>query len=110
MSGEPRQRLPVTVAPGSRLEDLMARYDMLKAEYEEAKARWEELTGAIKAEGTAASPGATAMTLAGPPGMPALSLTYVESWRLDSKRLKEEDPRTYVQYAKKTAHWELRAL
>jgi hypothetical protein len=50
------------------------------------------------------------MTLAGPPGMPALSLTYVESWRLDSKRLKEEDPRKYVQYAKKSAHWELRAL
>src|SRR5690606_41218580 len=37
-----------------------------------------------------------------------VSLTYKEAWRLDSARLKKENPGVWVQYAKKTGNWELR--
>ena len=39
---------------------------------------------------------------------PALTLTYSESWRIDAKRLKAEDPETYVRYAKKGGSWSMR--
>lgn len=110
MAGEGRPRTPVTVADGSRLAELMARYDGLKAAAEEATARFKDLTDAIKAEAAAGHPGASAMTLAGGPGLPALSLTWVQRWSIDSRALKEAEPLTYVRYARQSGRWELRAL
>jgi hypothetical protein len=109
VSGDARQRLVVTAPEGSRLAQLQASYDALKAAVTEAKERYETLTEAIKAELATAHPGVPGITLAGGPGMPVLQLTWVESWRFDSKRFKEDDPLTYVRYAKKSEHWELRA-
>lgn len=103
-------RVTVTVTPGTRLEELMARYAALKAEAEGAAGRLKDLTDAIKAEATGAYPGVTALTLSGGPGLPSLALTWVESWRVDAKALKEADPRTYVTYAVKSGRWELRSL
>lgn len=88
----------------------MARYEPLKAAAEEAAGRFRDLTDAIKAEATAANPGVTAMSLSGAPGLPPLNLTWVESWRIDSKALKEAEPLTYVRFARKSGRWELRAL
>lgn len=101
--------MPVLAPAGSRLEDLLARYEPLKAAAEEAASRFKDLTDAIKAEVTSANPGVTSLALGAGPGMPVLLLTWVEQWRVDSKRLKEESPVTYVRYAKKSGRWELRA-
>lgn len=103
-------RLAVTAPAGSRLEELLAAYESVKASAEEAASRFKTLTDAVKAELSAAHPGATDMVLTGAPGLPALRLAWVESWRLAAKRLKEDDPHTYVKYAEKNGHWELRAL
>ena len=107
---EKQPRLAVTAPAGSRLEELLATYESVKANAEEAAARFKSLTDAVKAELSAEHPGITDMVLTGAPGLPALRLAWVESWRLASKRLKEEDPLTYVKYAEKSGHWELRAL
>lgn len=103
-------RLTVTAPAGSRLEELLAAYESVKAAAEEAAGRFKSVTDAIKAELTAAHPKVTDMVLTGSPGLPALRLAWVESWRLASRKLKEEDPLTYVKYAEKGGHWELRAL
>lgn len=107
---EDRQRQLISAQPGSRLEALLASYEAEKAASDEASARFRNVTDAIKAEATHLFPGATALTLAGGPGMPVLAITWVESWRVDTKAMKESDPLTYVRYAKKSGHWELRAL
>lgn len=110
MAEDRPQRQLVTAPPGSRLESLLASYEAVKAASDEASGRLENLKDAIKAEVTAAYPGVPALTLAGGPGMPVLSMTYVTSWRFDSKKLKDDDPHTYVRYARQGGHWELRVL
>lgn len=107
---QPRQRQLAAVPPGSRLEELLGRYEMEKAAAEESASRFKDLTDAIKAEARAMYPGATALSLAGGPGLPVLGLTWIESWRFDAKQLKADDPHTYVRYAVKGGKWELRKL
>lgn len=105
-----RQRVILTAEPGSRLEELLAMYEPLKAAAEEAASRFKAVTDALKAELPALAPeGTAAITLSGVPGLPVLHQTWVETWRLDSKQLKADDPVTYVRYAVKGGHWEVRA-
>jgi hypothetical protein len=107
---EPARRVPVTAQPGSRLEELLASYEPLKAAAEEAASRFKAVTDALKAELPALAPeGTTAITLSGAPGLPVLHQTWVSSWKFDVKQLKADDPVTYVRYASKGGHWELRA-
>lgn len=99
----------VAVQPGSRLEQLLAQYDAVEAEASEAEARFETLKAAVKAElSTAAVEGATRIAVNAPTLRAPLQMAYVESWRIDAGRLKVEDPLTYVKWAKKSGHWELR--
>lgn len=101
--------VPVTAAPGSRLEELLASYESAKAAAQEAADRFEAITDAIKNEMTAAAPnGTTVITLSGAPGLPQLKMTWKRPWRFDSKRFKAEHPRMYVQYEKQGGNWELR--
>lgn len=99
----------VQAAAGTRLEQLQAAYAEAKARADEAAAQLKAITDAIKLELTQAAPEEQRIELRGPAG-PALRLTWSESWRLDSKRLKVDQPETWVRYAKKSGSWTLRAV
>jgi hypothetical protein len=95
----------------SRLEQLAAQYDMAKAEAEKAANDLKAITDAIKFELMNEAPeGETSIELQSPDLAHPLRLTAVESWRVDAKKLKAEDPLTYVRYAKKSTSWTLRAV
>lgn len=94
----------VTPAPGSRLAELVAVYDHAKATADAAAERLKVVTDAIKAEAILQAPAATCIELTG--AVP-LRLVCREQWRIDTKRLKTEDPFTYVRYAKKSVTWSL---
>jgi hypothetical protein len=97
----------VTPQAGTRLEQLHALYEEAKARKDEAEKALKAITDGIKSEVFSQLPeGATAATIAGQAG-PPLAMTYVESWRLDSKRMKSEDPELYVRYAVKSGTWKL---
>lgn len=102
---------PLTIVPGvgSRLSQLHAAYTDAKAAADEAASRLKGITDSIKAELTAQAPNKTRLVLKSGNG-PALALTYAESWRVDTKRLKAENPLVYVTYAVKGGSWSLRAV
>jgi hypothetical protein len=100
---------PVQITPqaDTRLEQLHALYETTKARKDEAEKAHQAVVDAIKAEVSSQLPdGATSATLSGNAG-PTLAMTYVETWRFDSKRFKADDPHTYVRYAKKSGGWKL---
>jgi quinol monooxygenase YgiN len=68
------------VEPGSRLEDLLATYAHLKPAADEAETRLKAVTDAIKAELSAAAPGALKVDVAHEALAQPLRLSYVESW------------------------------
>lgn len=95
--------------PESRLAHLAARYDELKARADAARAELDDLTLALKAELSAAAPCTAGRTvvLATPDLRRPLRLSAVESWRIDAKRLKAEDPTTYIRWAVKSTSLKL---
>lgn len=98
----------ITPQPDSRLEQLVAQYDDAKDAADAAAERLKTLTDGIKAETTAAAPGVDKITIESPDLRKPLNLSFVESWRVDAKRMKTEDPLTYVRWAKKSAgSWKL---
>jgi hypothetical protein len=99
----------VLAVPGSRLEDLLATYAPLKPQADELADRLKSVTDAIKAELTAAAPDALKIDVAHEALAAPLRLSYVESWTLDTKRLKAEQPALYVTYARKGGKWVLKA-
>jgi hypothetical protein len=109
MTEERQPRLLVTAEPGSRREELLASYESAKAAAEEAASRFKTITDALKADLSGAYPGVEGMTLSGAPGLPRLSMSWRKSWRVDTRRLKEEQPLLYVQYAVQSGTWDLRA-
>jgi hypothetical protein len=99
----------LTTSPGSRLEQLLASYENVKAAAEEAKSRQDALTDALKAEMTGAVPeGTQEIILSGPPGLPALRMTWKQPYRFDVKRFRDEHPALYVRYETRGGHWDLR--
>lgn len=101
--------MTVTVQPqpDSRLEQLAAEYDKAKSAADEAKARLDQIAAGIKAELYALAPNETAVDLISAHLAKPLQLRYVEAWRFDSKRFKQDDPLTYVKYAKQGGSWRL---
>jgi predicted phage-related endonuclease len=104
----PIEAPPAQVKPrkNSKLEQLHALYALHKAKADAAAAELKAVTDAIKVELTKAAPDQERITLASQYG-PTLNLTYVVSWRVDSKRLKAEQPATYQAYAKQSSTWRL---
>jgi hypothetical protein len=96
------------VQPGSRLEDLLATYSELKPRADELAGRLKSVSDAIKAELQTQAPQAQRVDVDHPALAQPLRLSYVESWRLDAKQLKADDPATYVKYAVKGGTWQLR--
>lgn len=110
MPEQPPVPLRVVPVPGSRLEQLVGRYELLKARAQAAKDEFEACTDGIKAEVTGAYPGQASFVIAGSPHWPALKLNGSFPWRLNTKLLKEAEPRTYVRFAERSQNirWELR--
>lgn len=100
----------VKPTPDSRLEQLHAQYATAKAEADRANEVLKAITDAIKLEVTQAAPDGEARIDLHSAHGPALRLSYIESWRLDSKRLKADNPGIYVKYAKKSGAWQLKAV
>lgn len=96
------QPLRLQAIPDSRLDQLLALYDELKAAAEQAEARFDEVNTAIKAELAGRVAQGRPVEVSHPALARPLRLTYVESWRIDSKGLKAADPATYVKWAKKS--------
>jgi hypothetical protein len=108
MSGPPSVR--ADVRPGSRLNDLLATYAVLKPQADEVAARLKAVTDGIKTELMASAPEARRIDVDHAALAQPLRLSYVESWRLDTKKLKADDPATYVKYAVQGGKWELRGV
>lgn len=106
----------VRAEPDSRLEQLLAQHDVLKAAADEAAARFKAVADAIKVEAQTAAYDAerdhspTEINITSPYLDAPLRLSYVERWTLDAKRMKAEDPATYVTYARKSGSWVLKAV
>ena len=88
------------------LLQLHAEYWAAKEQEKAAEARAKTATDALKARLSEVADQTGRAELFGPGGRP-LALTYVESWRLDTKALKAKDPETYVRYATKSGSWRL---
>lgn len=101
---------PAKVEPGGRLSDLLAAYAALKPQVDELTGRLDAIKDAIKAELTSSAPDARSVEVRHPALASPLRLSYVESWRIDTKALKADAPETYVRYAVKSGRWELRAV
>jgi len=104
----------ILTEPGTRLQQLHAAYDQAKADADAAAERLKGISDAIKLELSnnlqSSSPGSTKVLLTGTEGATPLQLTYVESWRVDAKKLKAENPLAYVTYAVKSGSWRLSAV
>jgi hypothetical protein len=98
------------VEPGSRLEDLLAAYAHLKPQADEVASRLKAVTDAIKVELTTLVPGAARIDVAHEALARPLRLSWIEKWDLDAKRMKAEDPATYVRFARKGGSWQLRGV
>jgi hypothetical protein len=93
--------------PESRLAQLAAQYDLAKAEADKANEAFEAIKAAIKVELASAAPGESDVRFASPDLAAPLQLRAIESWRVDAKKLKAEQPETYVRYASKSTSWRL---
>lgn len=100
----------VAAEPGSRLESLAEAYAQAKPAADAARARLEEITDALKLALSEAAPGAHKVELTAAALEVPLRMSARTSWRLDANRLKAEVPEIYVQYAKQTNYWDLRAV
>lgn len=96
---------------GSRLELLAAAYRDAAKAADEANKRLTEIKDAIKVELSLAQPDSEDIRLWSPVLEKPLHFHYIPpSWYVDSKRMKKEDPVTYVKWAKeKAGYWKLEA-
>lgn len=100
----------VDATPGGRLEQLAAEYARIKPAFDAAEDHLKAVIDAIKLELTYAAPGSTKVDLKAPALDRPLRLMAKTSWRLDTKKMKAEDPATYARYAVQNTCWELRAV
>lgn len=103
----PAPAVPVAPEPDSRLDQLAAEYAALKPLADEYATRLKEITDGIKVELANAAPGAEKVLLHSSYLAQPLQMSHRVEWRIDSKRLKAEDPATWVAYAKQIPSWRL---
>lgn len=89
-----------------QLSQLHVLYAEKKAASEAANAELKTITDAIKLALTTAAPGKPKVELRGTHG-PALALTHVTTQRLDTNRLKADQPALYASYVKPSSTWKL---
>jgi hypothetical protein len=92
--------------PFFQLEALRAEYAEAKAAADAAAERLKAVKAKLQTALTEATNGAYRASLH-VPGYKPLNLTYVESWRLDTKALQAAQPAVYVEFAKRSGSWRL---
>ena len=97
----------VRPAEGGRLDGLLAEFGRLKPQIDDLTEQLKTVTDAIKLEVTSAMPGSTSILLSSPHLRSLLDVNYRAAWRLDTKRLKAEQPLIYATYAKRSGSWRL---
>lgn len=100
---------PVQPESGSRLEQLCSQYNDAKSRADEAAANLKAITDGIKLELTTAYPEQPKLTVASDYLERPLTLTETSRWTVDTKKLKEDNPALYVQYARQSKVWVLKA-
>jgi predicted phage-related endonuclease len=100
----------IEAQPDTRLEQLLAQYDLAKAEADKAAEALKAITDGIKSELANAAPGAESVIATSPDLAAPLRMTAVTSWRIDTKKMKAEAPATYVRYARQSTSWRLAAV
>lgn len=105
---QPDDYTTIEAESNERLAQLHTMYADLKAAADDAAAKLKVVTDAIKVELNSAAPTSTRIELAGDNG-PRLRLSYSTSMRLDSTRLKRDDPALWARYAKESGSWTLKA-
>lgn len=100
---------PTVVRPDTdtRLDQLAAEYAALKPLTDEYAARLKAITDGIKAELTALHPDQSEILLIGSTVDTPLRLEAITNWRLDSTKLKSDNPNLWVRYAKQSTSWRL---
>ena len=100
----------ITPAPDSRLAQLLAEFEAAKRAAEAAHERLNMIKDGIKAELTAAAPGAEKVRVHSDHLTQPLQLSARTEWRIDARRLKAEDPVTWVRYARRVTSWRLESV
>lgn len=103
----------IVTDPSPRLVQLQQAYAQAKADAQAAKERLDLIVTGIKTELTAATfrlGERDRIELPCRLDAPGFSLAKVETWRLDTARLKRDDLPTYVRYARKSESWTLRVV
>jgi hypothetical protein len=105
----PAKPAPTTVEakPDTRLAQLSAQYDLAKAEVDKATETLKAITDAIKVELVEAAPGAHDIRLDAECLERPLRLQAVVSRRVDSQRLKSEQPTIYLEFSAESTSWRL---
>lgn len=97
----------IHVESDSNLGRLCAAYTLAKPRADAAAKQLEQIVDAIKLELSNAAPGDPSVVCTADVLERPLRLQYRESWYLDAKRMRTEDPVLYVQWAKKRSAWSL---
>jgi hypothetical protein len=109
-----RQQLTVTPGPGSELEQKADQLELARAERDEAIARYDTLNAAIKALAVAratatlppGSPTPDDVLITGSSARPPYRVRWKPERRLNTQRLKDEQPELYEAYREWGGHWE----
>lgn len=88
------------------LADQRREYAEAKAQADAADERLKAAKDKLKSALSEATNGAYRVSLE-VPGFKPINLTYVESWRLDTKALQAQHPAVYVEFAKRSGSWRL---
>jgi hypothetical protein len=100
---------PPVVRPDSdtRLDQLVAEYELTKPLADEYTAKLKGIVDGIKAELVERHPEQREIVLVGTTATNPLRLEAVQRWQLDTKKLKSERPELYVSYAYQATSWRL---
>ena len=99
---------PIIPEQGSRLEQLIRTRAAIKPQLDELNEQFEAIKAGIKYEMASLRPGESPVTLVSPLLPKPLTLTAKTSRRINTKRLKQELPDVYEDYAEPQTQWELR--
>ncbi|TDP97671.1 hypothetical protein [Labedaea rhizosphaerae] len=99
--------------PNTKLGQLLALHDQLKAAAKHAENMFEACKAAIKAEATAAAPGARAVVVDSPDLAEPLRVFYSPRKRCNTKKMAAERPdvfAVYQAYQEETPSWTVKAV
>lgn len=107
----------ITPPPGSRLEWQLEQLEAAKTAKDEAEARVAEIGAEIKAESVKLAMAQyrlerppVSVRITGSATRPAYDVRWVATSRVDSRRLRAEQPALYERYLTSGGHWETRKV